>query len=124
MERIIVGNYKPNLLHDELAAAGVQATLSFFQVVGGVEITLDYPDQDDSIVQAVIAVHNPLAESVNEKQARRYIESMNYLKNVDWEGLRAAILSLPVAQRDILAPLAKSVRALSIIVTQMDKEIN
>lgn len=124
MERIITGDYKPNLLHDELAAAGVQAALSFFEVVGGVEIVLDYPDQDDAVVQSVIAAHNPLVESLNEKNTRRYTESVNYLKGVDWDALRTDILALPVAQRSILAPLAKSVRALSVIVAQMDKEIN
>lgn len=124
MERTIAGQYKPNLLHEELLSAGVVAALTSFQVVDGVEIVLDYPDQDDATVQAVIAAHNPLAESINEKQTRRYQESVDYLKSVNWEGLRTAILALPVAQRDILAPLAKSVRALSVIVAQMDKEIN
>lgn len=124
MERVITGDYKPNLLHDELAAAGVNATLSFFQVVGGVEIVLDYPDQDDNTVQSVIGAHDPLGESITERNTRRYQESVDYLKSVDWDGLRTAILALPAAQRDIIGPIAKSVRALSVIAAQLDKEIN
>lgn len=124
MERTIVGQYKPNLLQEELLSAGVIVALTSFQVVDGVEITLEYLDEDDATVQSVIAAHNALAESINEKQARRYQESVNYLKSVDWDSLRASILVLPAAQRDILVTIAKSVRALSVIAAQLDKEIN
>jgi hypothetical protein len=124
MELVIKGNYKPNLLHEELAAAGVNATLSFFDVPEGKEIILEFDEAQSLLVQSLISTHNPGLESHSEKQSRRYEEAVSYLKAVDWEGLKTEILALPAAQRSILVPLAKSVRALAIIASQLDKEIN
>jgi len=123
MEQIIIGDYNPNLLHEELAAAGVEATLQSFPAENGVRVLLEYPDADDSVVQAIIASHVASAESKNEAASRRYVIAVNYLKSVDWATLQTEIAALPLQYRSPIATLGKISKALTTVVAQIESEM-
>lgn len=124
MKTIIEGNYNPLLLHEELVANGADVILNYRDTENGVSVLLEFDEEDENTVNSTVAAHNPAGESVSGKAERRYNQSVQYLKNLEWDELRDAIAALPAAQKNVVAPIAKAVRALAIIAISLDREIN
>jgi hypothetical protein len=124
MKTVLEGNYNPLLLHEELVANGADVTLNYKETENGVSILLEFDEEDENTVNSTVAAHNPAGESVTGKAERRYNQSVQYLKNLEWDELRDAIAALPQAQRNVVTPIAKAVRALAVIAINLDREIN
>lgn len=123
MKTVLEGNYNPLLLHEELVANGADVILNYRDTENGVSVLLEFDEEDENTVNSTIATHNPAGESVTGKAERRYNQSVQYLKGLDWDDLRDAIAALPAAQKNVVAPIAKAVRALSIIVSGLNKDL-
>lgn len=124
MKTVLEGNYNPLLLHEELVANGADVILNYRDTENGVSVLLEFDEEDENTVNSTIAAHNPAGESVAGKAERRYNQSVQYLKNLEWGELRDAIAALPQAQRNVVAPIAKAVRALAVIAISLDREID
>lgn len=124
MKTVLEGNYNPLLLHEELIANGADVILNYRDTENGVSVLLEFDEEDENTVNSTVAAHNPAGESVAGKSERRYSQSVQYLKNLEWDELRDAIAALPQAQRNVVAPIAKAVRALAVIAINLDREIN
>lgn len=124
MKLLLEGNYNPLLLHEELVANGADVILNYRDTENGVSVFLEFDEEDENTVNSTVAVHNPAGESVSGKAEWRYNQSVQYLKNLEWDELRDAIAALPQAQRNVVAPIAKAVRALAVIAISLDREID
>lgn len=124
MKLLLEGNYNPLLLHEELVANGADVILNYRDTENGVSVFLEFDEEDENTVNSTVAVHNLAGESVSGKAERRYNQSVQYLKNLEWDELRDAIAALPQAQRNVVAPIAKAVRALAVIAISLDREID